>query len=166
MRWWNILFERAKTHLVPEELKDALIENLAARGCEAVRPTIVQSGGICRGGARLADESWMTFQLPGLEFKLYATDVDSYLIELGTLGERFELGRHYYKLHGDLHVVCLLPEHKESLERQLTERFAEAVAIADIDNARMNRRMAELSRSPYISAPHAPRIGRPIRGEN
>lgn len=170
--WWCLIFEKAKTHLVPEELRERLLQNLKDRGCEiattpggapkdwAHHETI--EGGICRGGARLMTDTWMEFELPGLIFKLYAADVEYYLEVLDDLPERLELGVPYYKLHGDLHCICLLPELKDELERLLTARLEEANAIRDVEFQRWNEKIKELAESPYVD-PGPPREHRPIK---
>lgn len=168
--WWYLIFDNAKTHLVPAELKDELIQNMKRRGCKisgnlddgvgwACAETI--EGGLCRGGARMATDLWLEFELPGLLFRLYAADVEFYLDRLRDAEPRLELRTVYYKLHGDLHCVCLLPEVKDELEQLLTARLEEANAIRDVEFQAFNEVMQSIDCS-YID-PGAPREHRLIK---
>jgi len=155
--WWCLLFEKAKTHTVPDVLKSNIIENMKDRGrdlCVVEENERghhkIKEGGICLGGARLMDESRMTFYLPGLRLTLFASDVEHYIDQVTYAHERLELTSPYYKLHGYLHCLCLLPFMRRELEEQLRTRADEAKALAAIDAKRWNAAMEKLKDCPHV----------------
>lgn len=147
--WWFLTFDNAKAHLVPAELKDELIQNMEHRGhkvCDGPGVRKTDEGGISRGGAKLATDIRMRFELPGLAFHVYATDVKFFLDSLRDAELRLELRTVYYKLHGDLQCICLLPEIKDELERLLTARLEEANAIRNVKLRALNKARQNIDR--------------------
>jgi hypothetical protein len=161
-RWFRQIFENAKTHLYPLTLESRLRRNWHARGFRK-HPGVEDAGGppdwpyhetpsssLCLGGMGMKGETWEHFHLPGLDLAFLAREVESYLIHLEQLGPRLELNRRYYKLHGALHCVCLLPSHRDRLLGQMRDRLPVANAIAAAEAVQFNQAMDSANRHPLI----------------
>ncbi len=169
-KWWVIVFDNGKTHFVPEQLRERLIQNMKDRGCSVCpsppsKPNwtmhVVDGGGVCAGGARWKGESVLKFELSdGFTVKFFSSDAEMFLDKLITLKERLELGEPYVKLHGDLHCLCLPISARDELIGQMKARHAEIVATASADNSAWNHVVQALRMSPYV----AEISDRPVQG--
>lgn len=169
--WWTAHFDHGKTHFFPEELKERLLANLEERGMPLL--TDLPQGedykdwplhetvevGLARSGARMVDDSWMQFELVDVLVGFYAADVEWYIDVIRESPPRLELGTPYYKIHGDLHCLCLLPEDRDLLIQKMEAELEKANALRDIDFQRYNEAMKHIRECPYVD----PGEDRPVR---
>jgi hypothetical protein len=171
-RWWQTIFHNAKSHVFPVTLKPRLMRNFARRGFELMEPPEsyprdwaskeVQKAGLCLGGGGWQFEVWEPFQLPGLRLEFRAREVEMLLEHCEHLSPRFDVKRPFYKLHGDRHCVILLPQHFEALKQQMRERLPQMRAIAAAEEAEIDKRLAEIAKSPFVYVKKRPKNRRHI----
>lgn len=149
-KWGVFIFHRAKSHFIPVGLRGVIISDMEKRRCTLSRSLEVDSCSVCLGGARLASDMVMEFPLLGTVFKFYASDLDHYYEALRHAELRESLGEPYYKLHGDLHVLCLTPSDKEELENAISKKLPEANAIRAVETEQWRKVMSELREHPNI----------------
>lgn len=155
MDWYLTIWENSKAHVTPEPLQEKLVENIKSRGGNPLNIygswcKKVKKAGIALGGARRVDESIIDFEIDGLTLGFFARDAEWYYSYLQELPSRLELGQEYYKMHGDLHCVCLLPRQKEELLRQMEERLPEIQALEAIEVEKWNNVVDALKDSPNV----------------
>lgn len=156
MAQWRItVFYNAKVHVYPTELMSRLKENWRLRGFqirsdEGYEEREITEAWICGSPSGFIDESHEEIQLPGLTFSMRVREADYFYDKIVKLDKRLELGRPYYKLHGWISTICLLPTHRELLEKELAKRLPKARAIADAEAVEFNRRIDEMNKSPYV----------------
>lgn len=171
-RWWQTLFSNAKSHIFPLTLRPRLERNFKDRGFELLEPPEhilkfwasreTTEAGLHLGGMGWKFDSWEEFFLPGLKLKLLSRQVEDYLECLENLGPRSELGRPYYKLHGDRQCLCLLPQHREHLLGLLRERLPVAREIGAIEAKEINRRLDAMNKHPNIDLKRREREGKKV----
>jgi hypothetical protein len=159
-KWERVVFTNAKSHVFPVTLRSKLMENFSARNFEINHDFQDMYGGpiheakemgLCLPGMQFVNESWEDFKLPGLKVSIITRDVEWFVKRLDKFGPRFELGKPYYKLHGDLTCLCLLPDNFTSLKKQLIERLPLALATAAIDAKEFNKRVESMNTHPNIN---------------
>jgi hypothetical protein len=143
MTWWRVIYENGKTHFIPEPLKVGVLANLVSRGLRVRQRDDVPAGfspldkttegWVDFGGGAFKDETWYTFDISGLQMKFRARDLDEYYEVLGKLGVRKELSEDYYKLHGFLSCLCLLPDQRGQLLHDIAAKLPEARAVAEAE---------------------------------
>jgi hypothetical protein len=154
MKWIRAIFTNFKTHSFPESIKDAMMNSLVSRGAEIYEDFPLEGGpitetdkmGINMGASCMDITSWMDFELPGAKLGFESREVSFFLHDIEGLKVRDDIGVPYYKIHGRHHCVCLLPEHRDTLLKQMRERLQEAIAIGKAEDAEFNRRLDEMQR--------------------
>jgi hypothetical protein len=138
MEWTRIVFSGAKTHFVPTPLSDVLVKTMQARGIEvAVSPDKdptwshcqAEAVGLDYGGSRFVREPWMEYTLGKTIFKFPCFELDSIYAALKRAEPRRDLGRMTYKLHGAMHCIVMLPQHRHALLRKIGPSLDEAHAM-------------------------------------
>lgn len=165
-RWLRRVFKKIKTHVYPFTLRPRLHRNWEARGFEQADPLsgwpkdwayqeiTGQEQGIGVNRMGFEDETWENFKLPGLTLSISVHDLETYMDHVSRMPERLELGRPYYKIYGDHHCICLLPQHYELLKKLLIKQWPKAKAIAEAEAVKFNRRFEEINKSPFVDVKH------------
>ena len=127
--WHRITFGqgRTKTHTAPGCLLADLIDDLRKRGHEPApilrppcdgdveieyRSPVLRTRMWCldMGGMVCTDEPWITVRVDNLPIEVRACDVRDHVQRLARYEvRRFSSGRAYYKIHGWMHCIVLLP---------------------------------------------------------
>lgn len=150
-KWYRVVFKNAKTHHFPGCIGGRVLSNLTGRGCIVYEDFFygaikeVSEVGVSLGAPCMTDTSWSYFDLPGAQFGVETRELDYFLDKLKSLKERMEFGFPYYKLHGRLHCVCLLPEHRSFLIEKMEKYLPEALAIAEVENKKFNEVLSKVS---------------------
>ena len=139
--WHRITFGqgRTKTHTAPGCLLADLIDDLRKRGHEPApilrppydgdveieyRSPVLRTRMWCldMGGMVCTDEPWITVRVDNLPIEVRACDVRDHVQRLARYEvRRFSSGRAYYKIHGWMHCIVLLPRQFRAVGHGLEE---------------------------------------------
>ncbi len=126
-RWHWLVFNDAKSHACPEELRAPLVAEMKRRGCSAVPGKSKQTSLIVfdQPGAIITTMPQETVVVGGLSIRLWADEVPGTRTDLTRLPVRtFKGGAAYRKLHGYARCLVLTP----SLWAEAIEKLG---AVAD-----------------------------------
>lgn len=116
MRWHFLSYgDEAKAHVVPESRREAIVADLAARGCVVAAEKETAEAGIDHGGMAFAGRPWVDVDLDGLKFSVPCDCIRDFLVELLRLQPRMASGLLYFKLHCRWNCIVLTPEQREQL---------------------------------------------------
>jgi len=104
-------------------------------------------------GIMVLDRHCMEYELDGFTVKIPATDVHrlhAYWVEakVQRLGDV-----EFYRLPAYMASICVTPEQRDRLVCSISESLPEALAIANLENHRWNKRWADNPNSRVLMAP-------------
>jgi len=167
MKWWRAIFDNAKTHFIPDEIKDAILKNLADRKCRTAVGFAKELGGplseakeigLTLGMPCSTEDSHMEFDLEGTMLVVETREVGYFLDEIREAPERLDIADPYYKIHGKWHCVCLLPEHRKKLIKLMEAKLPEANAITELENQRFNEALAKIRKKTKVMITERPTV--------
>lgn len=129
--WQWITFDGAKSHAVHRPLVEAIIKDMAVRGCPIDTMKPMNELWFDVPGPAFLDMPSTMFELDGLCIEIPCCDVTLFADSLKNLKERENDGQIYYKLHGFHRCLVLGPEQKNTLQRALEEASIESERQAD-----------------------------------
>lgn len=143
MKWYWVTAKNydCKSHAIPEELVDGVINNMLERGVAGMNKTSTKAISFDLPGIAYIHRHMHTIQVDGLEIDIPATDVEEILEKAENLSVRNEIGKSYYKLHGFHRCICLTPEQRQELVDALKAILPEANAIASAENEEFNKKL-------------------------
>lgn len=143
--WWNLI--------IPDPLREGLQDfvqrhyeiSLKPDDCQIIKEG--QGHTLDYPGLISANRHLHELHLDGLTVRIPSTDFGSFFRELNDLPLREEGGIPHFRLYGTVRCLCMLPEQRESLLREMGRQLSLAVEIGDWENRVIN---AALGRSHTV----------------
>jgi len=144
MKWYFVYSAalECKSHMIPEILKDKIVNSLSERGCGKQVLREETETVIDLPGPMMVDRYLCRLSVDGMFLSIPATDLEFFYKELKSLPARKEIpGVTYYKLHGAYVCYCMTAEQKKILEDRIVNELPKAKIIANAEREEFAKRI-------------------------
>lgn len=167
MKWLLLREVGTKLHAVPEDLAEAVIQDLKDNypgemgEIEKISMNPEEPFYFDRPGMALTTRQEYVFEVQGQQIQMPACDLKDILAEIEERQIREINGKMFVKLHGFLACICLDLEGLEVLKSKILEVYAEAIEIAKAEKAYIYNALKD-KEGVYIPKPEGYEDSQPL----